>query len=593
MRMIREGFYILYATYFLTGCVTWSPELERAGPPGSSNWEKSLSGEAADPEAQIAELFKYAGRSAQWRSRSMAAYQHFHQYQQAHHGKISSNDLFEINQLIEEYVRHIRNPLVDLTQSHFFFMDLERAIVLQTDTGTFIEHAAAPWDGALEDEWESAPPSADAKLSRDIYHINPLDREGQNALRQFHASFAAALVLLDNYALGLDPYMNDTALRRSLFYDIPGLDEATRDALRAFRRNYQSYRNSAKLLAAFNLYQKVRRMEEATSPGAGVPHTTANLHYLIETSMAFREMVRNPEKEGFFDRVVQSVKGLLRSNGDRLNLIGHQAKHVMGKAFGHSASLFQSRDGKLKHMPEPEVRSLARQLKSLDILIEKSSSRLTDKLIPGHYGHLAIWVGTEEELKALEVWDQLPALYRIAVDRYSYKGPSFQAAVHNGKSMVEALRQGVHFHSLRHFLDIDDLAVLRARECGRRADLPCMTLQAKRRYLLNVFSQIGKNYDFNFDVNTKGELICSEVAYHTFADIEFQTDKTLGTHVLSPDQVGRRADEEAEPFYPALIYFNGERVEGDSQTLRRVLGRILERDYSAVEKMTGIRTDYH
>jgi len=32
---------------------------------------------------------------------------------------------------------------------------------------------------------------------------------------------------------------------------------------------------------------------------------------------------------------------------------------------------------------------------------------LTDQLIPGHWGHAAVYIGTEEELEALGIWNEL------------------------------------------------------------------------------------------------------------------------------------------------------------------------------------------
>ena len=76
--------------------------------------------------------------------------------------------------------------------------------------------------------------------------------------------------------------------------------------------------------------------------------------------------------------------------------------------------------------------NLASQLKPLDILLEKTPFRITDKFIPGYYGHLAIWIGTEQDLREAGVWKDLPQLYKMAQERYSYEGPSFQEAVRQG-----------------------------------------------------------------------------------------------------------------------------------------------------------------
>ena len=278
------------------------------------------------------------------------------------------------------------------------------------------------------------------------------------------------------------------------------------------------------------------------------------------------------------------MKFFFRRHGDGLKHFRNRTSHMMSKTFGNGVGLVQTRKGKLKNLPEPEVQEIVNTLKPLDILFDKTPFRMTDKFIPGHYGHVAVWVGTENELRELGVWEQLPHLYDNAVKRYSYKGPSFQQSIRNGKHIIEALRPGVQMNSMRDFLNIDDLAVIRPKDCPRGVESSnCLTLEKKRLYLLEAFKQIGKKYDFNFDVNTENEVVCSEMAYRTFVDFDFSTTRTLGKHAISPDQVAMLATDPNDPFYPVLLYHDGEPVHGEGESLRRIFKLLLKKEYSAVE----------
>ena len=69
------------------------------------------------------------------------------------------------------------------------------------------------------------------------------------------------------------------------------------------------------------------------------------------------------------------------------------------------------------------------------------------------------------------------------------------------------MRQGVKLNTLAHFMNIDDLVILRHRELKK---------DNKNEYLVRAFTQVGKKYDFNFDVETDKKIVCSEIVYVVF-----------------------------------------------------------------------------
>jgi hypothetical protein len=229
---------------------------------------------------------------------------------------------------------------------------------------------------------------------------------------------------------------------------------------------------------------------------------------------------------------------ILRAIGDRIfdsaRFLSESFSYYSSKVFGNIMGLFASREGKLKSLPTEDKNQIISKLKMLDIMLEKTPFRLTDKFIPGYYGHVAIWIGTEEELKDLGVWDE-PIVAK------------YHELIQSGHHIIEALRPGVQINSLDHFLDIDDLLVLRHDS---------LTDIEKKEFVLRAFAQIGKEYDFNFDVETDKKIVCSEIVYVVFHNIEWPTKKTLGRFTISPDNVANKAVN-GGPLRPILMYKDG------------------------------------
>ena len=124
--------------------------------------------------------------------------------------------------------------------------------------------------------------------------------------------------------------------------------------------------------------------------------------------------------------------------------------------------------------------------------------------------------------------------------------------------IIEALRSGVKLSTLDEFMNIDDFAILRpVFKDEKNEDLT-------KEALLMAFRQLGKKYDFNFDVNTTDKIVCSELAYVSFPSIDWPTEKTLGRHNISPDNVAKLAWNSL-PLELVLFYHDGKLVDKDVQ----------------------------
>jgi hypothetical protein len=369
---------------------------------------------------------------------------------------------------------------------------------------------------------------------------------GRLMMKQIKLNLAAALVLYDNYMVGIYPYYADAKFRRLLRRDRASLSgkigEITVSYLEPRQRQFTAY--------GIALVLKENEQSHADADNAA-----AYLDLLIEESPSFTYIEEKNTSRARFKTVVRRIS-------DELTFLGQMFTYETSRLFGNTVGLVETRKGYLLQLPEGDRAAIAAALEPLDVALEKTPFRLTDKFIPGHYGHVGVWVGNEAQLTALGVWDD-PAVV------------PYQAMIRGGQSMVEALRPGVQLNTREHFLNVDDLLILRHTN---------LTPAQRRENVLNAFRQIGKDYDFNFDVETDRRIVCSELAYVVFKNEAWPTSKTLGRYTISPDNVAVKAVSK-NPFTPILLYYDGRKID---DRLEETLQTLLARDYGKIRDMHGI-----
>ncbi|WP_455377280.1 YiiX/YebB-like N1pC/P60 family cysteine hydrolase [Petrachloros mirabilis] len=203
------------------------------------------------------------------------------------------------------------------------------------------------------------------------------------------------------------------------------------------------------------------------------------------------------------------------------------------KGFGNLMGAVAFRRGRLSKSNE-WIRFVQARLQPGDILVESTPFRLTSTLIPGHFGHAALYVGEAQDLK------------KMKLDTEPHVRPHWHDVL-EGKNIAEALRNGTQLNTLEHFLNIDDLAILR-RKPGR---FPTNEI---REAISLAFSHLGKRYDFNFDTNTWDSIICSELIFDSYIHIPWTFGHGMASGTLTPDDIAIFAgSDDRRPF--ALITF--------------------------------------
>jgi len=346
---------------------------------------------------------------------------------------------------------------------------------------------------------------------------------------QTKLALAAALMQHDDYRLGVDPFFQRRKIRRLLKSDHPAVEGEVHAAVLHFLNPVTRARLARAVvwhcnegLAVADRSDEEIFLDEIITQSAGYAFFTRSLaeRALINTSTGTRAAITFVT--------------------DLIDQVGRGLVNTTSLVVGNTVGLVETRKGYLLSLSDDERTALASRLRPLDVLLEKTPFRLTDKSIPGHYGHVAIWIGTEEELRELDLWDH--PLVRPHHER-----------IRNGAHIVEALRPGVRLNPLESFLNIDDLLVLRRRE---------LTLEQTRESLLLAFAQIGKAYDFNFDVESDRRIVCSELAFIVFPHDPWPTSRVLGRASITPDQVATKARPDGL-FEPVILFHDGVEIQRD------------------------------
>ncbi|MCG3120892.1 MAG: hypothetical protein ALAOOOJD_03787 [bacterium] len=280
------------------------------------------------------------------------------------------------------------------------------------------------------------------------------------------------------------------------------------------------------------------------------------------------------------------------------NLVGDYFFKIAG-LFGIGESRGHALPDFYRYYPHPagprqglhpaKVAALAKKLRAGDVLFDKTRFAITDKLIPGYFGHVAIYLESYETLQQLGVLES--TTMRLATNgmtaeelnrrveayaaefaaisekeewvRFSIMRHRLFTQTFNGQSLnpllfealyrlryahenvLEALRDGqavssheggVTLNRLAHFFYIDDFAAARLRPGNLNTTQYNENLA---RFLALALLQYGKPYDFQFDVNTLDAIVCSELIYQSFVDIDFKTGKSLASYTIAPDQVAQ------------------------------------------------------
>lgn len=149
-----------------------------------------------------------------------------------------------------------------------------------------------------------------------------------------------------------------------------------------------------------------------------------------------------------------------------------------------------------------------------DIFVTRHRQALTNLFLPGYWPHAALYVGSESDRETLNI-----------------EADPKHLEYWNGENRTfEALKDGVHFRPLEETLSVDAFVVLR----------PNLTEKQISEAIGRVIVHAGKGYNFDFDFFRSDHLVCTEVIYRAYDEINdfsIPLQERMGRKALSAENI--------------------------------------------------------
>lgn len=211
-----------------------------------------------------------------------------------------------------------------------------------------------------------------------------------------------------------------------------------------------------------------------------------------------------------------------------------------------------------------------------DIFVERRNWYASNVGIPGFWPHAALYLGTLQEANMFfeEVFpfDGYNNFAELVNNRYPdfYKKYQEQDASGHEYAVIEGQAPGIIVQSLEKSASADYVGVMRTR----------LAKEDILKGILRSLGNYGKPYDYNFDFETRDEIVCSELVYDAYLShvgkkgINFELSFTSGRKMISPNDMVKKFYEEKGESNQELdfVYF----IDGNE-----TLGRAFIKDENA------------
>lgn len=232
----------------------------------------------------------------------------------------------------------------------------------------------------------------------------------------------------------------------------------------------------------------------------------------LESTAVYNKVAQDQSLKEFY-----KIKSFGISFSDGFSATTGRITGGLSAGFGALVGPVEWREGRLHKNNEAREKMLQR-LKPLDLILEKKSFKLTDYTIPGHWGHIAVWLGNEKQLRDIGMWNH-PII------------KPFQEKIKQGYSVYEVRRWGLVWDTLENWMNLDEMAVIRHKQVNDYSKVEYS------RVFRELFSQIGKKYDYSFDAMTANTITCTEIISLSYGPVNWPTTKVVGRHTLQPDNI--------------------------------------------------------
>lgn len=188
-------------------------------------------------------------------------------------------------------------------------------------------------------------------------------------------------------------------------------------------------------------------------------------------------------------------------------------------AIGFVVSRVEWRDGYLS-ADAAALRFVSKRLRPFDIILFSNKHRLSGRTGGGLFGHSAVYLGSERDLRALGLWND-PAVVPHHAD------------IRAGRTMIEsAQRHGVALAPVSHIVETDRLMIVRPQISGNRE---------RRAVGRRFFARIGARFDHHIRLEETERLFCTELIDQAMPQLQLPRRTQYDRQIIFPDDIAKAA----------------------------------------------------
>ena len=187
-------------------------------------------------------------------------------------------------------------------------------------------------------------------------------------------------------------------------------------------------------------------------------------------------------------------------------------------AIGMAISTVQWRHGHL-NSGSGALAYLQARMRPLDVFLFSNKHRLSGHTGAGLFGHSAVYLGSERELRTMGLWNH-PAIV-----------PHHQA-IREGRSVIESAQaHGTALAPVVHLADTDRVVLLR----------PLLGNERKKADIARLFSLVGTRFDHHYRLDENESIFCTELIELGIPQLRLPRRPIYGREVILPDDVAKQA----------------------------------------------------
>jgi hypothetical protein len=203
-----------------------------------------------------------------------------------------------------------------------------------------------------------------------------------------------------------------------------------------------------------------------------------------------------------------------------VRMTGYGAQTLLG----HTVARMRTTLDYVPAMTPSALDYLRERLQPGDLLFTRTEHKVTTALLPGFFAHVAIYLGSLEEMKQRGLLS-VPAVQKALPAMLETPAPRGW--------VLEAKHPGVIVQPLEACLECDHVFALRPTHAGARAE----------KVIAEAFEHLGKPYDFTMDFSRTSHLVCTELVFRVLngqGPYHFDLIKRMGRYTLTVDDIVRQ-----------------------------------------------------